>query len=105
MPVLRAGAGVEHRARVAEHAAAGSAGGCDAFDPVGEVEHVAFGARMRDERREARQESRDVKQECKAGDEKSRAECRQDKRDVKQDARGPEDDSVDDKPAADDAEN
>ena len=36
---------------------------------------------------ERRQGSRDVKQACKAGDEKTRAECRQGKRHTKQAAR------------------
>ena len=45
------------------------------------------GMERRDDRRDTRQDSRDVKQACKAGDEKSRAECRQDKRDVKQEGR------------------
>jgi len=34
-----------------------------------------------------RDEAREQKAECKAGDDKSRAECRQEKRDTKQDAR------------------
>ena len=42
------------------------------------------GMERRDDRRGTRQTSRDVKQACKAGDEKSRAECRQGKHDVKQ---------------------
>ena len=42
------------------------------------------GTERRGERRDTRQTSRDVKQACKAGDEKSRAECRQGKHDVKQ---------------------
>jgi hypothetical protein len=42
------------------------------------------GMERRDERRDTRQTSRDVKQACNAGDEKSRAECRQGKHDVKQ---------------------
>ena len=45
------------------------------------------GMENRDDRRDTRQTSRVVKQECKAGDEKNRAVCRQDKRDVKQDGR------------------
>jgi len=45
------------------------------------------GMERRDDRRDTRQDSRDVKQACKAGDEKSRAECRGDKRDVKQEGR------------------
>jgi hypothetical protein len=45
------------------------------------------GVERRGERRDTRQDSRDVKQACKAGDEKSRAECRQTKRDVKQTGR------------------
>ena len=39
------------------------------------------GMDRREDRRDTRQDSRDVKQACKAGDEKTRAECRQDKRD------------------------
>ena len=45
------------------------------------------GMDRRDDRRDTRQDSRDVKQACKAGDDKTRAECRQDKRDVKQEGR------------------
>lgn len=45
------------------------------------------GTERRDDRRDTRQTSRDVKQACKAGDEKSRSECRQGKRDVKQSGR------------------
>ncbi len=45
------------------------------------------GGERRDERRDTRQTSRDVKQACKAGDEKSRAECRQGKHEVKQTGR------------------
>ena len=45
------------------------------------------GTERRDDRRDTRQTSRDVKQACKAGDEKSRAECRQGKREVKQEGR------------------
>jgi hypothetical protein len=42
------------------------------------------GMERRDDRRGTRQTSRDAKQACKAGDEKSRAECRQGKHEVKQ---------------------
>jgi hypothetical protein len=42
-----------------------------------------------------RDTTRAAKQDCKAGDEKTRAECRQEKRDVKQDAR----DATDEKAA------
>jgi hypothetical protein len=45
------------------------------------------GMERRDERSDTRQASRDVKQACKAGDEKSRAECRQGKHEVKQSGR------------------
>jgi hypothetical protein len=45
------------------------------------------GSQRRGERRDTRQGSRDEKQACKAGDEKSRPECRQDKRDTKQEGR------------------
>ena len=45
------------------------------------------GMENRDERRDTRQDSRDVKQACKAGDEKTRSECRQVKHDVKQEGR------------------
>lgn len=41
----------------------------------------------RDTKQTGRQDARDVKADCKEGDEKSRAECRKDKRDVKQNAR------------------
>jgi hypothetical protein len=41
----------------------------------------------RDERRDTRQESRDVKHECNANNQNSRAGCRQEKRDVKQSGR------------------
>lgn len=51
-------------------------------------------AERSDERQEARDlkqsgrtEVRDIKAECKAGDEKSRAECRQEKRETKQNTR------------------
>ena len=42
----------------------------------------------RDTRQGGRDEAREQKAACKAGDEKSRAECRREKRDTKQDARG-----------------
>ena len=42
----------------------------------------------RDTRQTGRQEARQDKADCRAGDEKNRPECRQDKRDTKQDARG-----------------
>lgn len=45
------------------------------------------GSERRDDRRDTRQTSRDVKQACKAGDEKSRSECRQGKHEVKQSGR------------------
>jgi len=45
------------------------------------------GMEHRDDRRDTRQDSRDVKQACKAGDEKTRSECRQTKHDVKQEGR------------------
>jgi hypothetical protein len=48
------------------------------------------GMDRRGDRRDDRQGARDEKQECKAGDEKSRPECRQDKRDTKQEGRGDE---------------
>ena len=41
------------------------------------------GGDRRDDRRDTRQGSREQKQDCKAGDEKSRPECRQEKRDTK----------------------
>ncbi|MEF8719175.1 MAG: hypothetical protein V5B44_16215 [Candidatus Accumulibacter necessarius] len=41
----------------------------------------------RDTKQTGRQDSREEKAACKAGDEKNRAECRQDKRDTKQDSR------------------
>lgn len=41
----------------------------------------------RDTRQTGRQEARQQKAECRAGDEKSRAECRQEKRDTKQESR------------------
>jgi len=41
----------------------------------------------RDTKQAGRDEAREQKAECKAGDDKSRAECRQEKRDTKQDAR------------------
>ena len=41
----------------------------------------------RDTKQAGREEAKEQKAECKAGDDKSRAECRQDKRDTKQDAR------------------
>ena len=46
------------------------------------------GTERRGDRREDRRGARDEKQECKAGDEKTRPECRQDKRDTKQEGRG-----------------
>ena len=42
------------------------------------------GMERRGERRDTRHESREAKQACKAGDEKSRAECRQTKHETKQ---------------------
>jgi hypothetical protein len=42
----------------------------------------------RDDRRDDRAGGRAAKQECKAGDEKTRAECRQVKRDTKHGGRG-----------------
>ena len=42
------------------------------------------GMERRDERRDTRQHSRDVKHACNAGHDNSRAECRQGKRDTKQ---------------------
>ena len=54
---------------------------------VGSAYAQTQGMERRDDRRDTRQDSRDVKQACKAGDDKSRAECRQDKRDVKQEGR------------------
>ena len=42
------------------------------------------------DRRDNREEGREEKAACKAGDEKSRPECRQDKRDTKQEGRGDE---------------
>jgi hypothetical protein len=41
----------------------------------------------RDTKQAGRDEAREQKAECKAGDDKSRSECRQEKRDTKQDAR------------------
>jgi hypothetical protein len=41
----------------------------------------------RDTKQTGREDAREQKAECKAGDDKSRAECRQEKRDTKQDAR------------------
>jgi len=41
----------------------------------------------RDTKQTGRQDAREEKAECKAGDDKSRAECRQDKRDTKQESR------------------
>lgn len=46
------------------------------------------GMERRGDRRDTRDEGRDAKAACKAGDEKSRPECRQDKRDTKQEGRG-----------------
>jgi hypothetical protein len=45
------------------------------------------GMERRDDRQDTRQTSRDVKQACKAGDEKTRSDCRQGKHDVKQSGR------------------
>lgn len=45
------------------------------------------GMERRDERRDDRAGARAEKQECKAGDEKTRAECRNVKRDAKQEGR------------------
>ena len=41
----------------------------------------------RDTKQTGRQDAREEKAECKAGDDQSRAECRQDKRDTKQESR------------------
>ena len=41
----------------------------------------------RDTKQTGRQDAREQKAECKAGDDKSRAECRQDKRGTKQESR------------------
>ena len=41
----------------------------------------------RDTKQTGREEAKEQKAECKAGDDKSRAECRQEKRDTKQEAR------------------
>ena len=41
------------------------------------------GMDRRDEHRDGRDAGRAAKQDCKAGDEKSRAECREEKRDTK----------------------
>ena len=41
----------------------------------------------RDTRQEGRDEAREQKAACKAGDDKSRAECRHEKRDTKQESR------------------
>lgn len=41
----------------------------------------------RDTKQTGREEAREQKAECKAGDDKSRSECRQEKRDTKQDSR------------------
>ena len=46
------------------------------------------GMERRGDRRDNRDEGREEKAACKAGDEKSRPECRQDKRDTKQEGRG-----------------
>lgn len=51
------------------------------------------GMNRRGERRDDRQESRDVKDACKEGDEKSRSECREEKRDTKQEGRGDDDET------------
>jgi hypothetical protein len=51
---------------------------------VGSAYAQTQGMERRDERQDDRSGARDVKQACKAGDEKTRAECRQGKRDVKQ---------------------
>jgi Ni/Co efflux regulator RcnB len=48
------------------------------------------GMERRGDRRDNRDEGREEKAACKAGDEKSRPECRQDKRDTKQEGRGDE---------------
>ena len=53
------------------------------------------GNERREDRRDTRDEARDVKAACKEGDQ-SRAECRQDKRDTKQDARGGDSNQNDD---------
>ena len=45
------------------------------------------GMERRNDRRNARQSGRAVKNACKAGDEKTRMECRHDKRTVKNNAR------------------
>ena len=41
----------------------------------------------RDTRQDGREEAREQKAACKAGDDKSRAECRHEKRDTKQESR------------------
>ena len=41
------------------------------------------GMERRDDRQDTRGDARDAKQDCKAGDEKTRAECRGEKRDTK----------------------
>jgi hypothetical protein len=48
------------------------------------------GMERRGDRRDNRDEGREEKAACKAGDEKSRPECRQDKRDTKQEGRDDE---------------
>jgi hypothetical protein len=52
------------------------------------------GTERRGERRDNRDEGREEKAACKAGDEKSRAECRGEKRDTKQEGRGNDEDKT-----------
>lgn len=52
------------------------------------------GMERRGDRRDNRDEGREEKAACKAGDEKSRPECRQDKRDTKQEGRGDDDEKT-----------
>lgn len=58
------------------------------------------GAERRGERRDNRDEGREAKAACKAGDEKTRPECRQDKRDTKQEGRGDQDEAPAENPPA-----
>ncbi|MFL5296091.1 MAG: hypothetical protein ACJ798_06885 [Phenylobacterium sp.] len=72
---------------LAAMAVLGGAGSTFVITTYAESAHAQTqGTERRDDRRDTRQTSRDVKQACKAGDE-SRAECRQTKRDVKQTGR------------------
>jgi sugar phosphate permease len=54
---------------------------------VGSASAQTQGMERRDERHDDRSGARATKQECKAGDEKTRAECRQTKRTTKQQGR------------------